>query len=167
MTAVDAWREQLRAWAIPDDILRAAPESPYGYPREPFERRGEQAAVARDSPTTARAAEALGDGGGTVLDIGVGGGGTSLPLREVAATIIGVDASSSMLDAFTRAAAASGAASTGVLGAWPDVSPIVPSADVVTCGHVLYNIQDIAPFVHALQAKAHRRVVLEITEHHP
>ena len=167
MTAVDAWREQLRAWAIPDDILRAAPESPYGYPREPFERRGEQAAVARDSPTTARAAEALGDGGGTVLDIGVGGGGTSLPLREVAATIIGVDASSSMLDAFTRAAAASGAASTGVLGAWPDVAPIIPSADVVTCGHVLYNIQDIGPFVHALQPKAHRRVVLEITEHHP
>ena len=167
MTAVDAWREQLRAWAIPDDILRAAPESPYGYPREPFERRGLQAAVARDSPTTARAAEALGDGGGSVLDIGVGGGGTSLPLREVAATIIGVDASSSMLDAFTRAAAASGAPSTGVLGTWPDVSPIVPSADVVTCGHVLYNIQDIAPFVHALQAKAHRRVVLEITERHP
>jgi SAM-dependent methyltransferase len=167
MTAVDAWREQLRAWAIPDDILRNAPESPYGYPREPFERRGVQAGVAMDSPTTARAAEALGGGGGTVLDIGVGGGGTSLPLREVAATIIGVDASSSMLDAFSRAAAASGAASTGVLGTWPDVSPIVPSADVVTCGHVLYNVQDIGPFVHALQAKAHRRVVLEITERHP
>jgi precorrin-6B methylase 2 len=167
MTAVDAWREQLRAWVIPDDILRPAPESPYGYPREPFERRGVQVGVARDSPTTARAAEALGDGDGTVLDIGVGGGGTSLPLREVAATIIGVDASSSMLDAFTRAAAASGTASTGILGTWPEVSPIVPSADVVTCGHVLYNVQDIAPFVHALQAKAHRRVVLEITERHP
>jgi SAM-dependent methyltransferase len=167
VSAVDAWREQLRAWAIPDDILLAAPESPYGYPREPFERRGARAAIARPSPTTARAAEALGDGGGTVLDIGVGGGGTSLPLREVAATIIGVDASSSMLDAFTRAAAASGAASTGVLGTWPDVSPTVPSVDVVTCGHVLYNIQDIAPFVHALQAKARRRVVLEITERHP
>jgi hypothetical protein len=125
------------------------------------------AGVARDSPTTARAAEALGNGGGTVLDIGVGGGGTSLPLRDVAATIIGVDASSSMLDAFARAAAASGAASTGILGTWPDVSPIVPSADVVTCGHVLYNVQDIAPFVRALQANAHRRVVLEITERHP
>jgi SAM-dependent methyltransferase len=167
MIAVDAWRAQLRAWAIPDDILRAAPEPPYGYPREPFERRGVQAEVTRDSPTTARAAEALGHGGGTVLDIGVGGGGTSLPLRDVAATIIGVDASSSMLDAFTRAAAASGAASTGILGTWPDVSPIVPSADVVTCGHVLYNVQDIAPFVRALQAKANRRVVLEITERHP
>jgi SAM-dependent methyltransferase len=167
MTAVDAWREQLRAWAIPGDILRPAPESPYGYPREPFERRGVQVGVARDSPTTARAAEALGNGDGTVLDIGVGGGGTSLPLREVAATIIGVDASSSMLEAFTRAATASGTASTGILGTWPEVSPIVPSADVVTCGHVLYNVQDIAPFVHALQAKAHRRVVLEITERHP
>jgi SAM-dependent methyltransferase len=167
MTAVDAWREQLRSWAIPDDILRAAPEPPYGYPREPFEWRGARAGVARDSPTTARAAEALGDGAGTVLDIGVGGGGTSLPLRELAATIIGVDASSSMLDAFTRASGTSGAATTGVLGTWPDVSAIVPSADVVTCGHVLYNVHDIAPFVHALQAKAHRRVVFEITQRHP
>jgi SAM-dependent methyltransferase len=167
MTAVDAWREQLRAWAIPDDILRAAPEGPYEYPREPFERRGLQAWVAKDSPTTARANEALRDGGGTVLDIGVGGGGTSLPLREAAATIIGVDESSSMLDAFTRAAGTLGTASTGVLGTWPDVSPMVPSADVVTCGHVLYNVQDIAPFVNALQAKARRRVVLEITERHP
>jgi SAM-dependent methyltransferase len=167
MTAVDAWREQLRAWAIPDDILRAAPEDPYEYPREPFERRGLQAWVAKDSPTTARATEALRDGGGTVLDIGVGGGGTSLPLREAAATIIGVDESSSMLDAFTRAAGALGTASTGVLGTWPDVSPMVPSADVVTCGHVLYNVQDIAPFVNGLQAKARRRVVLEITERHP
>lgn len=167
MTALDAWSEQLRAWVIPDDILRAAPESPYEYPREPFERRGERAGDPADSPTTARAAEALEGGGGTVLDIGVGGGGTSLPLRGIAARIIGVDQDPSMLDAFARAASASGAISTGVLGTWPEVSPLVPSADVVTCGHVLYNVQDIAPFVRALQAHAARRVVLELTERHP
>ena len=167
MTALDAWCEQLREWAIPEDIMRAAPEPPYGYPTEPFERSGAGAGDMADSPTTARAAEALEDGGGIVLDVGVGGGGTSLPLRGIAAAIIGVDQSSSMLDAFTRAASALGATSTGVLGTWPEVSPIVPAADVVMCGHVLYNVQDIAPFVHALQAKAGRRVVLEITDRHP
>lgn len=166
MTALDAWSEQLRAWAIPDDILGAAPESPYEYPKEPFEQRGAQAGDAADSPTTARAAEAL-EGGGSVLDIGVGGGATSLPLRGIAERITGVDQAPSMLDAFAHAATASGATSTGVVGTWPDVSPLVPSADVVTCGHVLYNVQDIAPFVHALQAHARRRVVLEVTERHP
>jgi hypothetical protein len=167
MTALDSWCEQLRSWTIPDDILRAAPDPPYGYPTEPFERRGARAGDPADSPTTARAADALEDGGGIVLDIGVGGGGTSLPLHGIAAAIIGVDRSSSMLDAFSRAASALGATWTGVLGTWPEVSPIVPSADVVMCGHVLYNVQDIAPFVEALQAKARRRVVLEITERHP
>lgn len=137
MTALDAWSEQLRAWAIPDDILGAAPESPYEYPKEPFGQRGAQAGDAADSPTTARAAEALEGGGGTVLDIGAGGGGTSLPLRRIAERIIGVDQAPSMLDAFARAATAAGAASTGVVGTWPDVSPLVPSADVVICGHVL------------------------------
>ena len=166
MTALEAWGEQLRSWAIPDDILRAAPEPPYGYPTEPFEQRGARAGGPADSATTGRAAEALEDGG-TVLDIGVGGGGTSLRLRGVAAAIIGVDRSSSMLDAFGRAASALGARWTGVLGTWPEVSPIVPAVDVVMCGHVLSNVQDIAPFVQALQAKARRRIVLELTELHP
>jgi hypothetical protein len=166
MTALEAWGEQLRAWAIPEDILQAAPESPYQYPTESFEWRGAQAGRAADSPTTVRAAEAL-EGGGTVLDIGVGGGGTSLPLRGIAARIIGVDQSPSMLKAFASAASATGATWTGVVGTWPGVSPLVPPADVVMCGHVLYNVQDIAPFVRALQTHARRRVVLEITERHP
>jgi hypothetical protein len=167
MTAIDAWREQLRAWAIPEDILQAAPACPYEYPTEPFEWRGAHAGRPAGSPTTVRAAEALEGGGGTVLDIGVGGGGTSLPLHGIAARIIGVDRSPSMLEAFASAASATGAAWTGVVGAWPAVSPLVPAADVVTCGHVLYNVQDIAPFVRALETHARRRVVLEITERHP
>jgi hypothetical protein len=167
MTALEDWREQLRGWAIPEDILQAAPASPYEYPTEPFEWRAAHAGGPADSPTSRRAAEALVGGGRTVLDVGVGGGGISLPLRGVAARIIGVDQSPSMLETFASAASATGATWTGMVGAWPEVSMLVPPADVVTCGHVLYNVQDIAPFVRALQTHARRRVVLEITERHP
>ena len=79
MRAADRWREQLAAWAIPDAMLAAAPESPYGFATECFRRRGEAVADPESTPTTRRALEALPEGG-SVLDVGVGGGGTSIPL---------------------------------------------------------------------------------------
>ena len=30
--ALERWREQLDGWAIPAEILAAAPESPWGFP---------------------------------------------------------------------------------------------------------------------------------------
>jgi SAM-dependent methyltransferase len=163
---VDRWREQLRAWAIPERILASAPESPYGFPTELFRHRGEDAALARRSPTTQRAREAL-PLRGTLLDVGVGGGATSLPLADVAGTIVGVDASAELLDAFRDAAAAAGVPVRAVHGTWPEVAPRVDAADVVVCGHVLYNVQDLAPFARALDDHAVRRAVIEITERHP
>jgi hypothetical protein len=44
-----------------------------------------------------------------------------------------------------------------------DVEP----ADVVVCGHVLYNVGGLEPFVRALDDHARRRVVIEITATHP
>ncbi len=38
---------------------------------------------------------------------------------------------------------------------------------MAVCGHVLYNVQDLAPFVIALDQRATRRVVLELSERHP
>ena len=72
-TALERWRRALEARAIPDTILAAAPESPWGFPAEAFRRRAEAASDAAPTPTTSCALEALPDGG-TVLDVGVGGG---------------------------------------------------------------------------------------------
>ena len=118
------------------------------------------------TPTTTRAVEAL-PPGGSVLDVGCGGGATSLPLVPPAGALIGVDAQLDMLESFGAAAAEAGAAARVVHGSWPEVAPEVEPADVVVCGHVLYNVAEAAPFVDALRRHARRRVVLELTQHHP
>jgi SAM-dependent methyltransferase len=164
--AVERWAEELRGWAIPEEILAAAPEPPYGFPAEPFRRRAAAARRADPSPTALRALEALPEGG-TVLDVGCGAGATSLPLARRAGRIVGVDVSPEMLERFREQAAEAGARAETVQGTWPDVAPRVEAADVVVCGHVLYNVQDLPPFVGALARRARRRVVCEITERHP
>jgi SAM-dependent methyltransferase len=166
VTAADRWRAALRAWAIPDEILAAAPESPYGFPAESFRRRAERATEADPTPTTLRAFEALPEGG-VVLDVGVGSGATSLPLAGRASRIVGVDESEGMLASFSAAAAAVRVDVWPVVGTWPDVAPEVEAADVVVSGHVLYNVQDLPPFVLELTSHARRRVVVEITDRHP
>ena len=163
--AVDRWRRALEARAIPQPILDAAPASPWGFPRELFRRRAERALVG-STATSERALETLPEGG-TVLDIGCGAGATSVPLAARASTITGVDASAEMLDAFREAIVGAGAEARTLEGDWPDVADEVPVADVVVCGHVLYNVQRLAPFVTALTDHARARVVVELTDRHP
>ncbi len=166
MNALGRWREGLEARAIPDGILAAAPESPFGFPAELFRSRAEQSAEREAAPTTLRALEALPEGG-TVLDVGVGGGATSLPLAGRASRLVGVDGLKDMLESFAAAARAAGVLPSTVLGRWPDVVSSVEPADVVVCGHVVYNVPDLEPFARALDERALRRVVVELTERHP
>ena len=166
MTAIERWRDDLAAWAIPEAILANAPESPYGFPAEPFRRRAQVARITPRTPTTERAREAL-PPHGSVLDVGVGGGATSLPLADLAVRIIGIDASEGMLEAFAWASSDAGVTARGVLGSWPAVAPQVEACDVAVAGHVLYNVADIEPFVRAMDEHARHRVVLELTAGHP
>ena len=165
-TATARWRDALEALRIPDPILEAAPEPPWGFPTELFRRRAAAAVSHEVTPTTARAAEVL-PAGGSVLDVGCGGGATSLPLVPPAGVLIGVDGQADMLEAFRSAAGAAGAQVRTVHGPWPEVAPEAGDADVVVCGHVLYNVAEAAPFVEALGRHARRRVTLELTERHP
>jgi SAM-dependent methyltransferase len=163
------WANALERWAIPEGILAQAPEPPWGFPTELFRRRAEDAARrgAEDAtPTTLRAVEAL-DEGGSVLDVGVGSGATSLPLASRAGRIVGVDQDRGMLAAFVEAAGAAGVESAAIEGRWPDVAAAAPVCTLALSGHVLYNVPDLAAFAVALDAHATRRVVLELTERHP
>ena len=167
MTALDRWREELERWAIPAEIIAAAPESPYGFPAELFRTRGERVRVASDpTPTTVRALEHLPDGG-RVLDIGCGGGATSLPLAGRAGVLVGVDSQEDMLEGFLANARAAGVDAEAITGRWPDVADRVGHADVAVAGHVLYNVADLEPFARRLAAVAGGRVVFELTGRHP
>lgn len=166
VSALTEWGSCLQDWGVPDEIVAKAPESPWGLPAELMRRRVERAAHLSPSTSLRRAREALPESG-SVLDVGVGGGASSLPLAPRAARIVGVDSSEELLEVFRVAAAQTGVEAATVLGRWPDVATDVGAADVVVCSHVLYNVQDLAPFVRALDDHARRRVVIEITDRHP
>ena len=166
MTAVERWREHLQRWAIPPEILAAAPESPWGFPTELFRARGARGGDRESTtPTTARALERLPEAG-RVLDVGCGGGATSLPLAGRAGTLVGVDAQEDMLEGFLANARAAGVLAVAVRGRWPEVADTVDPVDVAVAGHVLYNVADLEPFVLRLAARADR-VVFELTDRHP
>ena len=165
-SALDRWREQLEAWAIPEEIIERAPESPWGFPVGMFRSRAAQARTAAPTPSNREALRFLG-GGGTVLDVGAGGGAASLPLAGAARRIVAVDESEGMTEAFLAATAEAGVEAAAVLGRWPDVAAKVDPADVVVCNDVLYNVQDLGPFALALTGHARRRVVAQITRAHP
>ncbi len=165
MTAAAEWAEDLASWAIPQDILDAAPADPWEYPVAHFARAADLPPD-QTSPSYLRAIEALPEGG-TVLDIGCGAGAASLPLAHRAGRLVGLDESDGMLAAFAERAAAAGVAHDEVRGRWPDARDEAAGADVVVCHHVVYNVQDIEPFVVALADHARARFVIEMTAEHP
>ncbi len=163
--AAERWREDLASWAIPSEILEAAPASPFVFPVELFASRADAAATVL-TPSNRRALDRLPQGG-TVLDVGCGGGAASLPLAGRAARLVGLDQSSAMLEAFRARAVAAGVDAETVEGSWPEAAPSARVADVVVCHHVAYNVPDLAGFARALTEHARSRVVLELTPNHP
>lgn len=148
------WKHALASWAIPERILSQAPADPWALPVALFE----SDPPPRLTPSHRRALEAL-PSGGDLLDVGAGRCAMSLPLRPPARRIIAVDSQPAMLE--------NSPADVTVLGRWPDVAAQAGTAAVVVCGHVLYNVPDLAPFIKALDQAARQRVVIEITRSHP
>ncbi len=166
MTALERWQAELGAWAIPAEILAKAEDNdPWQLDPSLFAPAGHRSV---DAPGLAmrRSLEVL-PPGGTVLDIGCGGGAAALALVPPAGTVIGIDESPGMLELFATSASARGVAHRTVLGRWPDTRAAVDTADVVVCHHVFYNVPDLADFGLALGDAATRRVVVELTPRHP
>ncbi len=158
----EKWRVDLQSWAIPQEILDQADAPPWAHPVAMFTVTGE----VPDSLSHQRAREAL-PLNGSVLDVGSGGGRAAMAITPPAGTLIGVDHQPEMLVEFNAAAKARGVVSHTYLGDWPAVAGQVPVADVVVCHHVAYNVQDIVPFLVALNDHAKVRVVIELPMTHP
>jgi SAM-dependent methyltransferase len=160
------WRSDLAAWAIPEHVTAAVSESPWILPRQVFARRADRVAADPSGPSFSREWAAL-DPPGTVLDVGSGAGAASLPLLARSAGLTAVDSDAGMLAMLSERTAAAGVAARLIHGHWPAVAAEAGVCDVVTCHHVTYNVQDIAPFLAALTAAARRKVVVEMTATHP
>ena len=161
--AAAAWARDLDAWRIPDAIMAQAPRSPWIHPVELFRADPD---TTPDSPSHRLARQGV-PPAGSVLDVGCGGGRAAFAVVPPATQVIGVDQQQGMLDAFAAVAAQRGVGHAEILGDWPAVQDRTPSADVVVCHHVAYNVAALVPFVAALHAHARRRVVLELPERHP
>lgn len=162
--AAARWAGQLEGWGVPQEIIDQAPESPWFHD---LRRVDVDDTLTRDSVSSRWARDVLPPLGGTVLDVGCGGGRSALPLVPPATELIGVDASGAMLDRFVAAAAAAGVARRTVHGEWPAVAGHTPVADVAICHHVVYDVADIVPFVLALTDHARLAVVVELPTVHP
>lgn len=163
-SAAQRWDRAMAEWAIPREILDTAPNRPFVFAPEIFA--APDPGTLELSLSNRRAAEALGDGG-SVLDVGCGGGAAAFAAAPPATEVIGTDRQPDMLELFATTARKRGITAQVHAGSWPEVAGAVPVADVVVCHNVIYNVTDIAPFVAALHAHARRRVVVELTPQHP
>jgi SAM-dependent methyltransferase len=162
MTAAEKWRRDLAAWAIPEEILKQAPESPWIHPPELFD----LPEMIAPSPSHDRAREALGTEA-SMLDIGCGGGIATFALVPGVKQAVGVDHQLAMLALYQRNAERFGVPVTTIVGDWPDIAQEAPVCDVVAVHHVVYNVGDIVPFLIHAADHARHRVVLELPTAHP
>ena len=165
-TPAERWRAGVEGWALPDRIVDEAPQPYVALEPERFRWRPDADALQPVRPSRRRALEAL-PVGGSVLDVGVGGGASSLGLAPKVGLIIGVDPLAGMLAAFEASAREAGVTARAVLGSWPEAVDEAGPADVVVCHHAIYRVAEIEPFFAALTESARHRVVLEVSAHPP
>jgi SAM-dependent methyltransferase len=161
----DRWREMLRRTAVPQEVIDAAPDAEPTLEPERFRWNPDEDAKQPVRPSR-RALEALPQGG-SVLDVGVGGGASSLGLAHKAGLIVGVDPMPGMLESFEASASAAGVSTQTVLGTWPEAAGQVGPADIAICHHAIYRVVEIEDFVTALTERANNRVVVELSARSP
>jgi SAM-dependent methyltransferase len=162
MISSQKWKSDLEAWSIPKEIIDKAPESPWIHPPSLF-----QIPKLIDlTPSHQKAFEAL-PANGSILDIGCGGGIAAFAMGKKAGLVIGVDHQVEMLEMFSENAKERNIDSKVYEGFWPEIESKVQVTDVAVAHHVVYNVQDIVPFIKAMNSHARKRVVIEMPQHHP
>ena len=119
---LERWRSDLESWSIPDEIIAAAPESPWVLPRQIFIRRAATHFEAPpSSPSYRRALEAL-EEPGSVLDVGAGAGAACLPLVARVTELCAVDSDQELLSVLVDNANRLGKPAIPISGRWPDIA---------------------------------------------
>jgi len=171
-TAIErSWSERVRANREQVDRVREVPDGPDFYaPVTSLFRADPRRA---DEPVLDLIRALVGPGD-TWLDIGAGAGRYALPIALLAREVIALDPSTGMLDALRAQMAEFGIPNIRpVQGRWPpDTSLAVvlgpaPNADVALIAHVGYDIEEIGPFVDAMEGAARRLCVAVLMERQP
>ncbi|HEX5825980.1 MAG TPA: hypothetical protein VFY23_00545 [Candidatus Limnocylindrales bacterium] len=107
----------------------------------------------------------------TWLDIGAGAGRYALPLALRVREVIAVEPSAGMRRALRTGMGEHGIGNVRVVAsAWPeglDELGELPAADVSLIAHVGYDIEEIGPFLDAMEAATRRRCVAILTDRSP
>jgi SAM-dependent methyltransferase len=162
-----AWAERVRANRDQVDSVREVPDRDFYAPVSAL-------FVAHPPRTGEEALDALlalADPDETWLDIGAGAGRYALPLALHVNAVIAVEPSASMRNALRTGRAEHGLDNVTIVGAaWPAALGElgeVPVADVSLIAHVGYDIEDIGPFLDAMEAATSRLCVAVMTDQSP
>ncbi len=103
----------------------------------------------------------------SVLDIGAGGGRYALPLALATREVIALDPSPGMLEVLRGGMADHDVHNVRVVeGRWPGEADGL-SADVGLMSHIGYDVEDIGPFLAAMEAACRRLCVAVLLERAP
>ena len=164
---VDLWRRRLQEWALPDRLLEAVPISPYGWSLQFWTRREQAARELDEEIFTSTVVRSLLPVGGSFLDVGAGTGRASVPLVTEGYRLTAVEKNPELAASLAERAAQHHGALEVVEGIWPDVGDTIQVHDVAMCANVVYDVQEIEPFLSTLTALARVGVVVELSPKHP
>src|SRR5207302_7885221 len=101
----------------------------------------------------------------TVLDIGAGGGRYALPLALECQAVIALDPSEGMRNVLRSSMDEYAIANVQIVaGRWPvDMDPV----DVALISHLGYDVEDIGPFLDAMERVAQRLCIAVLLERPP
>lgn len=104
----------------------------------------------------------------TILDIGAGTGRHAVALAPHAQRVTALDPSPAMLAFLREDAEEASLDNIDVIeGAWPDAAGEIPEADIVISANVLYPIEDVVPFLVAMDGHARRLCFLQLMTRQP
>ena len=103
----------------------------------------------------------------TVLDIGAGGGRYALPLALVSRSVIAIEPSHGMRRVLSEGMAEHGITNIeAVDGRWPEIAAGV-QGDVALMSHIGYDIEQIGPFLDAMESAARRLCIAVLLNQPP
>ncbi len=163
----DAWAARVRANREQAERVREVPSGDFYAPVSALF----VADPRRTGEPTLEVLRSMAGSDETWLDIGAGAGRYALPLALIVKRLIAVEPSPGMRRALRTGIAEHGIASIRVIaGAWPAALDLIgrpPVADVSLIAHVGYDIEEIGPFLDAMETATRDRCVAVLTDRSP